>query len=510
LRTVAHVRALVVLLVCLVPSLLGQASTAHASPLFELTGGNFGQGGLSARTTGASASSAYFNPALLPRARQGVELGVVMVNDAISIDVAGKSPARDVPASAVGRFGTAFPSVPTDWLEQGCDPAKGESCVSRVPAVPRQSRGSSGNVRLYQSIGFVAHVVPRRLTLGLYALVPYRAFTQAHSFFVDEREQFYTNSLHPEMYSDRLTPVSLAFAWGSQITDWLSIGMSFTLSLQNRANALAYVGNSADVAESLQLSTRVDVNTSVSPHGAVVLTPIDDLDIALTVHSPQKLVIDTQFGIFLPNGDLQRASRPATHDYVPWIVGLGVNYDVLHARRTKLSLVLSTTYERWSQYVNRQSERPLPGYEFKDVWAGTAGLRALREDSLGFLFDVTYHPTPVPLQTGRTNYVDNNRIGFVLGTSYDMPVPAWKLAFRFGAQAQLHVLPKRSQVKRSPSRADRTASDVRDEWDDTAVDIRTNAILPEAAGLQTNNPGYPGFSSQGVVVGGTLSTALLY
>jgi long-chain fatty acid transport protein len=352
--------------------------------------------------------------------------------------------------------------------------------------------------------------VPRHLSLGLYALVPYRAFTQAHSFFVDEHEQFYTNSLHPEMYSDRLTPVSLAFAVGGQLTDWLSIGVSFTLSLKNRANALAYVGNSADVAGSLKLSTHVDVNTGVSPHGSVLLTPLDDLDIALTVHSPQKLSIETDFGIYLPNGDLQYASRPATHDYMPWILGLGVNYDVVRAGRSMLSLVLSTTYERWSQYVNRQSERPLPGYEFKDVWTGTAGVRSVRDDSLGFLLDVTYHPTPVPLQTGRTNYVDNNRIGFVLGTSYDMPLTAWKLALRFGAQAQLHVLPRRSQAKLTPSRADRTASDVRDEWDDATVDIRTNAVAPEAAGLQTNNAGYPGFSSEGMVLGGTLSTALLY
>jgi len=489
---------------------LGGVSVVHASPLFELTGGNFGLGGFSARSAGASASSTYFNPALLPRARQGVELGVVLVNDAISIEVDGKNPARDVPESAVGNFGTAFPSVPTSWLEEGCDPAQGGNCVAPVPAVPRQSQGSSGNVRMYQSIGFVAHLVPRRLSLGLYALVPYRAFTQAHSFFVDEREQFYTNSLHPELYSDRLTPVSLAFAAGGQVTDWLSIGMSFTLSLNNRANALAYVGNSADVAGSLQLSTRVDVHTGVAPHGSVLLTPFDDLDIALTIHSPQKLVIETEFGIYLPNGDLQRASRPATHDYMPWIFGMGLNYDVLRRGRTTLSLVLSTTYESWSSYINRQNERPLPGYAFQDVWTGTGGVRAVRDDSLGFLFDVTYHPTPVPLQTGRTNYVDNNRIGFVLGSSYDMPIPAWKLAIRFGAQVQLHLLPERSQVKNTPSRAARTASDVRDEWDDATVDIRTNAVAPEAAGLQTNNAGYPGFSSQGLLLGGTLSTALLY
>jgi hypothetical protein len=95
---------------------LGTARSASASPLFELSGGNFGSGGFSARTTGASASSSYFNPALLPRARQGIEVGFVVVNDAVSVTLMGKDPANDVPLSAAGRFGQAFPSVPTAGL----------------------------------------------------------------------------------------------------------------------------------------------------------------------------------------------------------------------------------------------------------------------------------------------------------------------------------------------------------------------------------------------------------
>jgi len=42
---------------------------------------------------------------------------------------------------------------------------------------------------------------------------------------------------------------------------------------------------------------------------------------------------------------------------------------------------------------------------------------------------------------------------------------------------------------------------VQDEWSDAAVDSR-GQLIPEAAGLQTNNPGWPGFSSEGLLVGG--------
>ena len=44
----------------------------------------------------------------------------------------------------------------------------------------------------------------------------------------------------------------------------------------------------------------------------------------------------------------------------------------------------------------------------------------VRHESAGLreYVDVTYQPTPVPLQVGRSNYVDNDRVGLVLGGDY--------------------------------------------------------------------------------------------
>ena len=79
-------------------------------------------------------------------------------------------------------------------------------------------------MRLYQAIGFAGHLFERRLSLGIYTLVPLGSLVEAHRFFADEREQFFTNSLHPELYSDRFSSMSLAFGAGVKMTDWLSIG----------------------------------------------------------------------------------------------------------------------------------------------------------------------------------------------------------------------------------------------------------------------------------------------
>jgi long-chain fatty acid transport protein len=488
-------------------------SSAFASPLFELVGAGFGSGGLNPRATGASAASAYFNPALLPQAKQGLELGWFFVNDAINVTLDARQPVNDVPVAGVDRFGVDVPPIPTDWLQNGCNPDTG-ACVTQLDAVPRQSQGSSGNFNMYQTLGLVSRIWEDRFVLGLYSMIPYGSFTQAHSFFVDEREQYFTNSLHPEMYGDRLTPVSLAFGAGSRLTDWLSAGLTFTLGLKNTADATVYVGSSARLQETLQLSTKVDVAASVSPHFSFLLEPLDDLDISLVVHSPQKMVIDTAFTIYLPNGDNQRATRPATHAWMPWTVALGGAYDLAKAGKNRYSAVLTVTYERWSQYVNRQTERPQKDYEWSDTFNPSLGLRYVRDEALTLFLDGTYRPSPVPPQTGRTNYVDNDRYGFSGGVNYDYPIEAWKVALRFGAQAQVHFLPSRHQTKFDPSsaalRGKKYSQLVIDEWPDDTTDITTGEVISEAKGLQTNNPGWPGFSSDGIILGGGVNVSLLY
>jgi hypothetical protein len=42
---------------------------------------------------------------------------------------------------------------------------------------------------------------------------------------------------------------------------------------------------------------------------------------------------------------------------------------------------------------------------------------------------------------------------------------------------------------------------VLDEFPDNSIDVRTNQPVAASAGLQTNNPGYPGFTSTGYMLG---------
>jgi hypothetical protein len=482
---------------------------ASASPLFELLGSNLGGGGgFNARAGGASAASAYFNPALLPQARQGLELGWFVLNDAISVQLDARSSDVDVPLANVRTSRKVYP-IPTVWLEEGCKARSELMCLTDIQAKPRQSEGSSGNTRIYQVVGLVNHIIDRRWTLGLYALMPIGSLLSAHSYFPDEREQYFSNSLHAELYSDRLTPMSLAFGTGVRVVDWLSLGVSVTLNLSNDAQARTYVGDSAFLDRTLVLSTKFEAKIGVAPHFSVLLEPIDGLDLSVTLHTPQKLEINAGSGTFLANGNSQVANRTNVHDWVPLTVAAGASFDLLRSDAHVFALTGTAMFKQWSGYLNRQGERPLPGYEWGDTIAGAFGVRYAYADRVVTFLDVAYEPTPVPPQTGRTNYVDNDRFGIDGGATYTWPIEAWDLSFRFGAQAQLHLLPERHQTKVVPRQAPGSESLVQDEWPDDALDVN-GVPFPEAEGLQTNNPGWPGFSSKGTLVGGALSVGLLY
>jgi hypothetical protein len=486
----------------------------EASPLFELIGSSVGTGGLNGRAYGASSASTYFNPAMLPHAREGIEVGWFVLNDAISVTLDGRSHAVDVTETVLRDIGgRPLPPVPTVWLERGCTPVPGATlgCDTALRAQPRQSVSSSGNTRAYQVIGLVNHVFDRYLSYGLYTLVPLGPYVRANSFFNDEREQYFSNSLHPELYSDRLTAMALSFGVGSQPLDWLSLGVSFTLNLANTAAASTYVGNANDIAGTLQLSTKLDVLAGVAPHFAALIEPTDALHVSVTVHTPQMMSIATTSSTYLPSGDRQSAQREAVHAWLPWIAGIGAAYDVYRGERHAWAVTGTGTYQLWSKYTNRQGEHPLAGYEWSDIPTVALGLRHTYQGTCATFVDGVFQPSPVPAQTGRTNYVDNDRIGAAAGVSYDWE-PTWLSGarLRFAGQLQMHFLPERYQKKLDPTLPGSSGRQlVVDERPDGVTDNRGMPV-PDAVGLQTNNPGWPGFASKGMLAGGGVSVSLLW
>lgn len=486
-----------VLLILLALS-LGVVDTAHASPLFELVGGFGGQGALQARHAGASAAAAYFNPALLTDAKAGLTVGVLVLNAELGVRVDPRSAQAAVPDGLVNAYhadGSRFTTYPiaTDLLQNG-RPA--DALTPALNSRPRQRAGTGHQTNSYEAIGFVLKLFHDRLATGFYGLIPNTNFTTFDSFYADEREQYFSNSLHPELYGDRTTSISLAFAAGVRVTDTLSLGGGATLGLRALAAAPVYVADAGRLQD-LQLNTDVRVKMSLVPHGGFSWKR-GRWHFTGTVHAPQKLELEAGFQFLLATGIEQGSGIDFTYNYQPWQLGAGVGYDVYRQDDVSVTATGSLLYGRWSKYIDRQAERPAGAYEWSDTLGGALGMR-LQTASFGIALDGQYKPTPVPKQTGRSNYVDNNRVGLALAADYGFSL--WDTHFKLGAQLQSYRMIERRQTKLpTPTNAqgqNRTPQLVADEVPDDAVS--SDAPFPNRSGLQTNNPGWPGFSSKGWV-----------
>ena len=107
-----------------------------------------------------------------------------------------------------------------------------------------------------------------------------------------------------------------------------------------------------------------------------------------------------------------------------------------------------------------------------------------------------------PTRPGARNYVDNDRVGAALAGA--LAGSAGRVRLLLSLSAQVHRLLPRETVKLPPGPGGRAAR-VLDEVPDDAV--LAGDPLPGREGLQTNNPGWPGFSSAGYVLGGGLNLA---
>jgi long-chain fatty acid transport protein len=481
---------------------LMQAASAEASPLLEAMGGFGDAGGQQARNLASGASAAYFNPALLAEAQAGITLGAAVLSLRIAVALAGRGDGRyDLPSglsNATHADGTRFDHYPiaTETLQLGREESASESATT---ARPRQAAGTGTQTLSYEAIGLVVHALEERLAVGVYGLIPNGDFMRLRSFYPDEREQFTTNSLHPELYGDRLSGLSFGFGLAYRCHERFSLGVGTGINLRANALAPAYVSDAAQL-DSLVLNTDVKVKAGLAPHAGFAWRPLDRWRVTGTVHAPRQIEIRANVRFLLSTGLEQTTALRLLYDWMPWQVGLGTSVDIVKHEDTTLTLAASTLYGRWSQYVDRHGERPAPEFGWYDTFTNALGAR-LETGAWKLGLDLQYAPTPVPIQRGRSNYVDNDRIGASHSLEYAIPIGHGQL--KLGAQLSgFWMLDRVARKLTTPTFADginRTPTLVKDELpDDAQVGL---GPAPGAAGLQTNNVGYPGFSSKGWLAG---------
>jgi len=499
-------KRLLLLALGLAPTLALITGRAHASPLTDLTGDTASAGGLQAGTVPGGAAAAYFNPALLTDAPVGANLGFMVLNQRIGISLDGRRGTEhaiaDGLANAAHADRTRFDNYPiaTNQLQFGrMKDARHEAFVAR----PRQGAGSGHDTLTYEVVGLVVKLLDEHLALGVHALIPNGGFTHMRAFFNDEREQYFSNSLHPELYTDRMTAVTLALGAGVALTERLSLGIGATLGLKASVVAPTYVVDAGRLSDIL-IDMNASVSIGISPHFGASYKLTDRLRLSATAHTPQRVELGTSFTFLLTNGVEQASGVTFVLDYTPWQVALGGTFDLIQEDHQTLTVAGTVQYAGWSGYVDRHGDEPTESYAWVDTLSPKLGLR-YRWHDVSALLDASYTPTPVPPQTGRTNYVDNDRVSSSLGAQYRFNVLHTNIWI--GAQFQLHHLFERYQAKLpTPTRPDGTNLAPERVLDEVPDDAQISGEpVASAGGLQTNNPGWPGFASGGWIFGGTLS-----
>ncbi|MFZ4736109.1 MAG: hypothetical protein ACOYM9_09200 [Bradymonadia bacterium] len=377
--------------------------------------------------------------------------------------------------------------VPEDVFDARLRTADGTARLELRPLPTSQLARPSGGEskgRRYLVTGLTRQVLDDRLSFGLVAAVPLEFFQVQSPFYADEREQTFSNALHFERFGDRLEGTNVSAALAGRATPWLALAAG--LALQTRAVSVANVYlPDPSRPEVAQTNADVRVETTVSPYFGAGFTPFEDRRhrLGLTLHLPSASEVQGRTVIRFWDDADGPSSQRFTFRYADQPLRLTGTLEA--ALPLELQAHATGRYTRWSVYRDRHDERP---EGFEDVAEADLGLRrAFGAQSLGL--GALFSPSPMPSQSGRESRVDNDRVGASARWALDVPTPVGHAQFGVGLNTQW--LLERSHRK-SPS----ASTPLVDELPE-AVNLRTGEPFVGDAGLQTNNPGFPGYASDG-------------
>ncbi len=338
------------------------------------------------------------------------------------------------------------------------------------------------------TVGFNTSLGTDFLAAGVLAYIPASGVGNLIGRYPDERQQLFTNQVHMELVGERLQTQSILLGVSLKPTDWLAVGAGFSYTFNSNAVASVYTPNPTKPAEAdIALNVEQDTVMALIAGLAIDLGAGFRLGLSLREHQGFELrgtnLIQLHGMEGTPDYLVQQPMNLFFH-YAPTMVNLGVSYS-----SKPFQVAFDGTYLRWSQYMNNMNQ---PAGFVDTLEFGLGG--EIATWGAKTRFGVRYAPTPVPEQTGRTNYADNDRIVVTTGIGGKLKVLGSKLGLDLHLQATF--LPPRDNTKTPPT---------------TLVGCAQNPSFIcdedlEAPGLQTGNPGFPGFTSGGFIVTAGVTT----
>ncbi|NOZ86545.1 MAG: hypothetical protein GXP49_09780 [Deltaproteobacteria bacterium] len=480
------------------------ASSAQAGPLRMMGFDAASTGTLNGQVSfGRGIGVLFSNPALLTDQDEGLTLGYTTYKEWLGTSLMAKPLNSDVPMSYYKADVTAFPGpdrpLPTLELPK-----------ARADTNP----GTFANfiaLGLIKDLDFGGAV--QGLKLGLLLQVPTDGPLVASVSYADEREQYFSNSIHFARFGewDRVISVLVGLGYTPKPwAPWISVGATAEVVLTTGLNLNLYT---PDVMNQnyATTATSLDAGAQLRAIAGIRAKPLPWLSLGLVFRDRKFMDIDATASLKLWDDHYNddNATKPRI---VEQIHNLVVDYEPLEVAASagvefgKFKAQAVGSWVHWENYFDKHRQHPQDAavftradkdkpkingsdFRFDDTWSVNTSMGYEYLDNMEIVTAFTWAPSPVPPQTGRTNYVDNDVFGFSLGHRADLVLAGHSLAADVGFQ--LWYMPEIT-VHKDPSL-------IKDEFPDYAVTALTHEPMVEASGLQTNNPGFPGYKAGGFV-----------
>ncbi len=450
---------------------LGSAP-AYANPL-DLFGFGARGSAMGAMTAAADDYTAvYYNPGALALAPSGMGAGLAVSYDDVAIRLKPRPSGYDLP-----------------------DLGPGASVVGSRYRLRTRSDTTDIPNTYGLHIGGVGSLGTERLRIGFAAFLPLNRLGQQVSPYPDEREQYFSNSLQFEIIGQPASQQVLMLAAAYRLTSWLSMGLGMSMMPQSTTSSQVYVPDPGH-QDKVNMTVTNDQVGRFAQLAGVLLTPAEHWQIGATWRGENYFAINLDTELQIKGFQTDTGSYPihqrsqVISNFQPHEFVIGASY-----AEDNVQLVADATYSLWSRYLNHQGEQ---NSGFSDTWSARVGGSWQVTPDRVLRAGLRWEPTPVPAQTGRTNYVDNDRIVASVGAGHRVHMFGRDLELGWYIQAT-HLMPRDTNkaVRSSYPACGPGVTTLCDEAPDSAVDPATGKQIGAYQGLQTGNPGFPGFASYG-------------
>lgn len=464
----------------------------------------FGTGARSAALAGGGAALAedftamYLCPAGMAFGPPSIGVGFGGGLGRLKIRLSPRPPGYDIPD-----LGADSPAVPYRYRLQ-------------PRANPDTDQGLAGF-----TVGASASLGLDWLRVGALAFVPLVGMGDEFTYYPDEREQYFSNTLHYEIYGDQLVSQLILVGGSVRLLDWLSVGGGVRLNFEPHTNAQVMTPHAADQTTQY-MNVHVETGVQASPILSVAARLLAHrLKLSLTYRDESYLPIRGQTAIQIAG--FQGTDQYPFYQHTDLLVHYAPRQVVAAAawEDRRFGVALDATWNQWSIY---RDNHDVPA-GFSDSWTASLGGELRPSNELTLRGGFGYRQSPVPDQTGRSNFVDNSLLRFAVGAGYMfhfgtpkatdrkfLPSPAGPVGkdrtLEVSAFVQLQFAIPRETVKTPQGSLTACGPGVTTICDEVPDDAAGGD--PRVAGLQTGNPGFPGYTSGGWIAMGGLQAIWRY